>query len=143
MSCGSSAMSVVIGVSGIRGTVGVEGIRGCLAGVGKGGVKVVVGASRVATGGNCGIGLFRVIRRVRDGWGTEEEVELDADGGGAGSAWRERLVRGKRRIRDSRESEEGAKDCRRSCSILAPVHRWRWACRRVLAKIMVWRRVGA
>ena len=71
------------------------------------------------------IGLFWVIRRVRDGWGTEEEVELSADGGGAGSAWKERLVRGKRRIRDSRESEEGAKDCRRSCSILAPVHRWR------------------
>ena len=113
---------MVIGVRGIRGTE-VEGIRGCLAGVGKGGVKVVVGASRGATGGNCGIGLFRVIRRIRDGWGTEEEVELDADGGGAGSAWGGRLVRGNRRIRDSKDAEEGAKDCRRSCSILAPVHR--------------------
>ena len=45
MSCGSGAMSVVIGVRGVRGT-GVGGIRGCLAGVGKGGVKVVEGASR-------------------------------------------------------------------------------------------------
>ena len=48
MSCGSGAKSVVLGVRGIRGAE-VEGIR---VGVGMGGVKVVVGPSRRATGGN-------------------------------------------------------------------------------------------
>ena len=61
----------------------MEGI-GCLAGVGKG-VIVVVGPSRGTTGGKGGGRLFRVIRRIRDGWGTEDEVGLDADEGGAGS----------------------------------------------------------
>ena len=45
---------------------------------------MVVGAFSGTSGGNGGIGLCRVIRRIRDGWGTEEEVESDADGGGAG-----------------------------------------------------------
>ena len=125
-------MSMVIGTGWVRGAVEVNE-----------GVLVVVGPSRGTAGGKGGGRLFWVIRRIREGWGTMGVVGVDASGGGDEGERGGRLVRGKRRIRDSRDSEEGAKDCRRSCSILAPLHRWRWACRRVLAKIVVWRRVGA
>ena len=99
-------------------------------GVGNG-VIVLLGPARGADRGNRGERLFRDIRRIRDSKGTEKEVMSDAiavlgaGGEGAGSHRGGRLYWGNRRIWDSRDAEEGAKACRRSWSILAPVHRWR------------------